>query len=176
MDFITSNDFSFYDGLLDTAVLCGIVPKRYRDLGLSQMDTYFAMARGYQGENGDVKALAMKKWFNTNYHYIVPELEDDMEIRLSGSKIFDEYAQARADGTETKPVVTGAYTLLSLCADWKSAAPDGSSLTSRHLSGIWTGTTGISSSAFIRGSSRRKEASKSFSRLISAMCATSMRH
>ena len=115
VDFITSNDFSFYDGLLDTAVLCGIVPKRYRDLGLSQMDTYFAMARGYQGENGDVKALAMKKWFNTNYHYIVPELEDDMEIRLSGSKIFDEYAQARADGTETKPVVTGAYTLLSLC-------------------------------------------------------------
>lgn len=50
VDFITSNDFSFYDGLLDTAVLCGIVPKRYRDLGLSQMDTYFAMARGYQGK------------------------------------------------------------------------------------------------------------------------------
>ena len=49
------------------------------------------MARGYQGENGDVKALAMKKWFNTNYHYIVPEVEDDTDIRLSGSKLWDDY-------------------------------------------------------------------------------------
>lgn len=115
IDFITSNDFSFYDGLLDTAVLCGIVPKRYKELGLSELDTYFAMARGYQGEKGDVKALAMKKWFNTNYHYIVPELEDDTVIRLSGTKIFDEYEEAKENNIETKPVIAGAYTLLSLC-------------------------------------------------------------
>ncbi len=115
VDFIPSNDFSFYDGLLDTAVLCGIVPKRYRQLGLSDIDTYFAMARGYQGEKGDVKALAMKKWFNTNYHYIVPEIEDDTKISLSGTKVFDEYNEAAEDGTETKPVIIGAYTLLSLC-------------------------------------------------------------
>ena len=75
--------------------MCGIVPKRYKELGLSELDTYFAMARGYQGEKGDVKALAMKKWFNTNYHYIVPELEDDTVIRLSGTKIFDEYEEAK---------------------------------------------------------------------------------
>ena len=114
IDYITSNDFSFYDGLLDAAVLCGIVPKRYKELGLSELDTYFAMARGYQGEKGDVKALAMKKWFNTNYHYIVPEAEDDTEIKLNGSKIFDEYEEAKLNNVETKPVIAGAYTLLSL--------------------------------------------------------------
>ncbi len=115
VDFIPSNDFSFYDCLLDTAVLCGIVPKRYKELGLSELDTYFAMARGYQGEKGDVKALAMKKWFNTNYHYIVPEIEDETEVKLSGSRIFDEYDEAKDCGTETKPVIIGAYTLLALC-------------------------------------------------------------
>lgn len=115
IDFITSNDFSFYDGLLDAAVLLGIVPKRYKELGLSELDTYFAMARGYQGEKGDVKALAMKKWFNTNYHYIVPEVEDDTVIELSGTKIYDEYEEAKANNIETKPVIAGAYTLLSLC-------------------------------------------------------------
>ena len=115
IDFITSNDFSFYDGLLDTAVLCGIVPGRYKELGLSEQDTYFAMARGYQGEKGDVKALAMKKWFNTNYHYIVPEVEDDTVLRLAGTKIFDEYEEAKGNNIETKPVIAGAYTLLSLC-------------------------------------------------------------
>ena len=73
---IPSNDFSFYDGLLDTAHLLGIVPELYLNLNLSSLDTYFAMAREYQGEAGDVKALAMKKWFNTNYHYMAPEIED----------------------------------------------------------------------------------------------------
>ena len=112
--FISSNDFSFYDMVLDTAVLLGIVPKRYRELKLSGLDTYFALARGYQGESGDVKALAMKKWFNTNYHYIVPELEDDTEISLSGTKPWEEYEEAKALGIETKPVIIGAYTILKL--------------------------------------------------------------
>ena len=115
IDYISSNDFSHYDLVLDTAVLLGIVPKRYKELNLSALDTYFAMARGYQGESGDVKALAMKKWFNTNYHYIVPELEDDTVIKLSGNKPWDEYAEAKALGIETKPVVIGAYTMLKLC-------------------------------------------------------------
>lgn len=115
IDYISSNDFSFYDLVLDTAVLLGIVPKRYQELKLSDLDTYFAMARGYQGECGDVKALAMKKWFNTNYHYIVPEVEDDMEIKLSGNKPLQEYKEAKALGIETKPVVIGAYTMLKLC-------------------------------------------------------------
>lgn len=83
IDFIPSNDFSFYDNMLDTAVLLNIIPKRYQKLNLSSLDTYFAMARGYQGEKGDVKALAMKKWFNTNYHYMVPEMDDDTQIKLN---------------------------------------------------------------------------------------------
>ena len=115
IDFISCNDFSYYDMMLDTAVLFGIVPKRYRELNLSDLDTYYAMARGYQGASGDVKALAMKKWFNTNYHYIVPEIEDETQIRLSGKKPFEEYNEAKALGIETKPIVIGAYTLLKLC-------------------------------------------------------------
>ncbi|MFR5772358.1 MAG: 5-methyltetrahydropteroyltriglutamate--homocysteine S-methyltransferase [Lachnospirales bacterium] len=70
--------------------------------------------RGYQGENGDVKALAMKKWFNTNYHYIVPEIEDDTEIKLVGTNPFKYYSEAKKDGIETKPVVVGPFTLLKL--------------------------------------------------------------
>lgn len=115
IDYISSKDFSFYDMTLDTAVLLNIIPKRYKELELSGLDTYFAMARGYQGASGDVKALAMKKWFNTNYHYIVPEVEDDTVIQLSGNKLVDEYAEAKALGIETKPVVIGAYTMLRLC-------------------------------------------------------------
>ena len=114
VSFIPSNDFSFYDGVLDAAVLTNVVPARYRELGLSELGTYFAMARGYQGANGDVKALAMKKWFNTNYHYLVPEISDETEVRLSGEKPFAEYKEALALGVETKPVVLGAFTLLKL--------------------------------------------------------------
>ena len=115
IDFISSNDFSFYDTVLDTAVLLNIIPKRYKELDLSEIDTYFAMARGYQGEHGDVKALAMKKWFNTNYHYIVPETEDDTKIKLLGDKLWNEYAEADEIGIKTKPMLTGAYTMLKLC-------------------------------------------------------------
>ncbi|WP_025681059.1 5-methyltetrahydropteroyltriglutamate--homocysteine S-methyltransferase [Paenibacillus massiliensis] len=114
VDFIASNDFSFYDGLLDTACLLGIVPQRYQELGLSPLETYFAMARGYQGDEGDVKALAMKKWFNTNYHYMVPEIEDTTSIHLAGSKLFDEFTEAKQLGIATKPVLIGAFTLLKL--------------------------------------------------------------
>ncbi len=114
LDFIPSNDFSFYDNMLDAAVLFNIVPFRYSSLNLSPMDTYFAMARGYQGEMGDVKALAMKKWFNTNYHYMVPESDDSTEIRLAGTKPFDEFEEAKSLNIATKPVIIGAFTLLKL--------------------------------------------------------------
>lgn len=114
IDFIPANDFSFYDNVLDTAVLLNVIPKRYKALNLSEPDTYFAMARGYQGENGDVKALAMKKWFNTNYHYMVPEIDDDTEIKLTGTKPFDEFAEAKNAGIGTKIVITGAFTFLKL--------------------------------------------------------------
>lgn len=114
IEFISSNDFSFYDNTLDQAVLLNIVPKRYRELELSELEKYFAIARGYQGKKGNVKALAMKKWFNTNYHYIVPEFEDDTKIELVGTKPFDEYTEAKQLGIETKPVLIGPFTLLKL--------------------------------------------------------------
>lgn len=114
IDFISSNDFSFYDNLLDVAVLLNIVPNRYKQLKLDAFDEYFAMARGYQGEKGDVKALAMKKWFNTNYHYMVPEIEDDTEISLVGTKPFEEFIEAKSIGIETKPAIIGAFTFLKL--------------------------------------------------------------
>ncbi|MFC5403252.1 5-methyltetrahydropteroyltriglutamate--homocysteine S-methyltransferase [Cohnella soli] len=114
IDFIPSNDFSFYDGLLDTACLLNIVPQRYQALGLTPLETYFAMARGYQGERGDVKALAMKKWFNTNYHYMVPEIDDSTSISLAGTKLFDEFLEAQQQNVKTKPVLIGAFTLLKL--------------------------------------------------------------
>lgn len=114
LDFIPSNDFSFYDGMLDTAVLLNAITDRYRNIGLSELDTYFAMARGYQGEKGDVKAFAMKKWFNTNYHYMVPELDDNTEIKLTGNKPFELFTEALENGVKTKPVIIGPYTFLKL--------------------------------------------------------------
>ena len=114
LDIIPSNDCSFYDNVLDTAFLLNAVPARYTELGLSKLDTYFAAARGYQGEKGDVKALAMKKWYNTNYHYMVPEIDDSTDIRLVGTKPFDLFIEALENGVNTKPVITGAYTFLKL--------------------------------------------------------------
>ncbi|WP_106449985.1 5-methyltetrahydropteroyltriglutamate--homocysteine S-methyltransferase [Trichococcus alkaliphilus] len=111
---IPSNDFSYYDNLLDVTVLLNALPNSYRQLGLNERDTYFAAARGYQGEAGDVKALAMKKWFNTNYHYLVPELSDDTEIKLAGDKPFAEYEEAKEIGVLTKPVIIGGFTFLKL--------------------------------------------------------------
>lgn len=112
--YISSNDFSFYDGMLDTAVLLNVIPACYKNLKLNELDTYFAMARGYQGEAGDVPALAMKKWFNTNYHYLVPEVEEETQIRLNGEKPFEEFIEAKNAGVQTKPVLVGAFTFLKL--------------------------------------------------------------
>ena len=112
--FISSNDFSFYDGMLDTAFMLGAIPARYKALCLSKLDTFFAMARGYQTEKGDVTALPMKKWFNTNYHYIVPEIEESTELRLDATKIASEYKEAAEAGIKTKINVIGPFTFLKL--------------------------------------------------------------
>ncbi|MEO3946378.1 5-methyltetrahydropteroyltriglutamate--homocysteine S-methyltransferase [Gorillibacterium sp. CAU 1737] len=124
IELIPSHDFSFYDGMLDTAVLLGAVPSRYRELGQGELATYFAMARGYQGAQGDVRALSMRKWFNTNYHYIVPELTDDLTLALSGSKPFDDFLEAQAEGVLTKPVVIGPFTFLKLSTFKGSKKPE----------------------------------------------------
>ena len=112
--YISSNDFSFYDNVLDTAFLFNIIPQRYKDLNLSDIGTYFAMARGYQGGNGNVKALALKKWFNTNYHYLVPEIDDDTAISLTDTKPVDEFVEAKELGVDTKVAVVGPFTFLKL--------------------------------------------------------------
>ena len=114
VDTIPSNDFSFYDTTLDTAFLLNLVPKDLATIELSDLDKYFALARGYQGEKGDIKARPMKKWFNTNYHYIVPKIELNTDIQLVGTKIFDEYLEAKELGIETRPVILGPYSLLHL--------------------------------------------------------------
>lgn len=114
IDFISSNDFSFYDGVLDTAFLINAVSDEYKNLNLSKIDTYFAAARGYQGEEGDVKALSMRKWFNTNYHYMVPVLDDNTILKLNDDKIFNEFNEALASGIKTKAVLVGPFTFLKL--------------------------------------------------------------
>lgn len=110
--FIASNDFSFYDQMLDTAVMLGVIPERFEQL--SGLEQYFAMARGYQRGGIDVKPLAMKKWFNTNYHYLVPEIGPDQTFRLRADKGIEEFREARALGIETVPVVIGPLTFLAL--------------------------------------------------------------
>lgn len=114
IDFISSNDFSFYDGVLDTAFLINAVSDEYKDLSLSKIDTYFVAARGYQGNEGDVKALSMRKWFNTNYHYMVPVLDDNTILKLNDDKIFNEFNEALALGIKTKAVLVGPFTFLKL--------------------------------------------------------------
>ncbi|WP_430607285.1 5-methyltetrahydropteroyltriglutamate-homocysteine S-methyltransferase [Enterococcus sp. AZ170] len=114
IDFIPSGDFSFFDTILDTAVLLNLVPKKYQELGLPPLETYFALARGYQGESGDVTALAMKKWFNTNYHYMVPEIDDDTELKLVGNQLFTTFSEAKEAGIQTRPTIVGPFTLLKL--------------------------------------------------------------
>ena len=114
IDIIPSNDFTLYDNMLDTMFFLGAVPERFRSLGLSKVDTYYAIARGYQGDGIDVRPLPMKKWFNTNYHYIVPEIEDDMVLSLSGTKPFYLYQLGIEMGIKTKPVLMGPFTFLKL--------------------------------------------------------------
>lgn len=110
----TSNHFSFYDQMLDAAFLFNVIPENIAELDLPDLDKYFALARGYQGKKGDVKAWPMKKWFNTNYHYIVPQFTADTDVKLAGTKIFDEFVEAKEDGMITRPVLVGPFTLLQL--------------------------------------------------------------
>ena len=111
---IPSNDFSMYDNFLDTCFLLNIIPKKLESIEFTDTEKYFALARGYQGEKGNIKAWPMKKWFNTNYHYIVPTLEKETEIRVQGNKIFNEFNEALEAGIKTRPVITGPFTLLAL--------------------------------------------------------------
>jgi 5-methyltetrahydropteroyltriglutamate--homocysteine methyltransferase len=115
IDHVPSNDFSLYDQVLDMAICLGAVPQRYRRIA-DPLWRMFAMARGVQdpGAGLDVPALEMTKWFDTNYHYIVPELELEQSFQLDASRILAEIGEARALGIEPRPVIVGPVTFLRL--------------------------------------------------------------
>ncbi|GAA1564378.1 5-methyltetrahydropteroyltriglutamate--homocysteine S-methyltransferase [Kribbella hippodromi] len=110
LDSIPGNTFSYYDQMLDHVQLFDLTPDRFRDLGLSPLDTYFAMARG----RDDVAPLELTKWFDTNYHYLVPELDETTTFGLEPGKVLGELAEARALGVELRPVLIGPLTFLLL--------------------------------------------------------------
>src|SRR5881398_547318 len=115
VDLIPSNDFSYYDRVLDACAMVGAVPTRYGWSGGSfDLDTYFAMARGVQSGGRDVTAMEMTKWFDTNYHDIVPEFDPGQTFRLASTKVVDEFSEAKALGFHTKPVLLGPVTFLLL--------------------------------------------------------------
>lgn len=124
IEFPVSNDFSLYDQMLDTAFFLNAIPERYQALKLNRLETYFAVARGYQGKEADVKALPMKKWFNTNYHYIVPELSKITTIQADYGKVISEYLEADRQGIKTRPVLIGPYTFLKLATYLDDTKPE----------------------------------------------------
>ena len=108
IEFISSNDFSYYDNMLDTSILLGAIPKRFENL--KDEELYFAMARG----NKTCVAMEMTKWFNTNYHYIVPEISKETTFKLNSEKVIEEYKEALELGIKTKINLIGAITYLGL--------------------------------------------------------------
>ena len=127
-DILPSNDFSLYDHVLDTSALIGAVPARYDWSGDTvEADNYFAMARGAQGpsacgHNHDTTAQEMTKWFDTNYHFMVPELAAGQTFKIASTKIFDEFEEAKALGYQTRPVLLGPVSYLML-AKGKAVEP-----------------------------------------------------
>lgn len=118
IDLIPCNDFSYYDQVLDMTLTVGAIPKRYNEVALkisnSELDLYFAMARGYQKDELDITAMEMTKWFDTNYHYIVPEFYKNQEFELFSSKIINEFVGAKQAGINAKPVIIGLVSYLLL--------------------------------------------------------------
>ena len=118
IDLIPSNDFSLYDHVLDLAFALSAIPDRYsqllRNSDKLKLDLYFAMARGCQDGVADITAMKMTKWFDTNYHYIVPEFYKNQKFWLSNFKFIDEFQEAKKLGIITKPVILGPVSFLLL--------------------------------------------------------------
>ena len=120
IDLIPCNDFSYYDQVLDMSLLLGVIPERYspvlsQNKANNEIDLYFAMARGYQKDGLDVTAMEMTKWFDTNYHYIVPEFVQNQQFKLFSEKVFEEFNLAKQHiGTTPKPVLIGPVSYLLL--------------------------------------------------------------
>ncbi|MGY3695675.1 hypothetical protein ACVIGA_005755 [Bradyrhizobium sp. USDA 3240] len=132
---IPSNDFSLYDQVLDTSVMVGAMPEAYEpNAGSISLKTYFAMARGAQcdGQDGScghpsrgygAPAQEMTKWFDTNYHYMVPEFHPGQTFRLSSRKPIEEYEEAKALGFQTRPVLIRAGYILEAWQECRSCVP-----------------------------------------------------
>ena len=114
IDLIPSNDFSLYDQTLDMSLALGAIPERYNSLRDDMLELYFAMAHGYQKGGIDVTAMEMTKWFDTNYHYIVPEFTRNQHFELTFNKAAAEFREALELGVRTKPVLIGPVTYLLL--------------------------------------------------------------
>jgi len=118
IDLIPSNDFSLYDQVLDMSLTVNAIPKRYNEVILNksntELDLYFAMARGYQRDGLDIIAMEMTKWIDTNYHYIVPEFYKNQEFSLFSNKVINEFYEAKELGILTKPVILGPVSYLLL--------------------------------------------------------------
>ncbi|SEN79315.1 methionine synthase (B12-independent) [Chitinophaga rupis] len=119
IDLIPSNDFSLYDQVLDMCLMTGVIPARFQLLmsslaSASSPELYFAMARGYQKNGLDITAMEMTKWFDTNYHYLVPEFDASQQFRVLSTKCVDEFKEARSLGIHTKPVLLGPVSFLLL--------------------------------------------------------------
>jgi len=114
IDLIPCNDFSFYDQMLDLSLCVGAIPGRYNNLKKERLELYFAMAHGFQKDDIDVTAMEMTKWFDTNYHYIVPEFVKDQQFELTFNKAAAEFKEALELGVKTKPVLIGPVTYLLL--------------------------------------------------------------
>ncbi len=117
IDIIPSNDFSLYDQVLDMCLTVNAIPERYtalKEKNTTSHELYFAMARGIQNNGIDITAMEMTKWFDTNYHYIVPEFYKNQEFSLTNSKVVDEFHEALELGIKTKPVLIGPVSFLLL--------------------------------------------------------------
>ena len=114
-DVVPANDFSLYDHVLDHAVLFDAVPESHRALlDADPLAGYFALARGKQSGGYDLRALEMTKWFDTNYHYLVPELHGEQVFRLRGDKPVAQFKEAQAAGHAARPVLLGPVSFLLL--------------------------------------------------------------
>ena len=115
ISYIPSNDFSYYDHILDMITTVGAIPERFAfNGGNVDLDLYFSMARGLQKDGVDVVAMEMTKWFDTNYHYIVPEFSKNQEFKFSSNKIIEQYEEAKSLGIETRPTIIGPVSFLLL--------------------------------------------------------------
>ncbi|WP_446665304.1 5-methyltetrahydropteroyltriglutamate--homocysteine S-methyltransferase [Flexivirga sp. B27] len=117
---VPTGDFSYYDHVLDTAIMVGAVPQRYRDAATGELDIYFAMARG----NDQVAPLEMTKWFDTNYHYLVPELSPTTTFTADASRQIEHFNEATAAGHTARPVLVGPLTFLLLAKPAADAPAD----------------------------------------------------